>query len=215
MLEGYRSRFLPSAARTGIQSRYGQRPNWDVLGEVLSDGYEALWIHGYAHANAWLATGGAALRGPRVLIREEQTLLHGRPWYVRALKETALRALFARTYGLYIGEQNRRYFLRYGLDDDRLFPAPYCVDNDYFRRRAEELRPRRDELRARYRDRGRRPGRAVRRQAHSEEGAARAAGGVRARARAAAGVRCCSSARASCGRSSRRPRARTCTWPGS
>ena len=31
LLEGYRSRFLPSAARTGIQSRYGQRPNWDVL----------------------------------------------------------------------------------------------------------------------------------------------------------------------------------------
>ena len=86
LLEGYRSRFLPSAARTGIQSRYGQRPNWDVLGEVLADGYEALWIHGYAHANAWLATGGAALGGPRVLIRVEQTLLHGRPWYVRALK---------------------------------------------------------------------------------------------------------------------------------
>jgi glycosyltransferase involved in cell wall biosynthesis len=150
LLDGYRSRFLPSAARTGIQSRYGQRPNWDVLGEVLSDGYEALWIHGYAHANAWLATGGAAVRGPRVLIREEQTLLHDRPWYVRALKETALRALFARTYGLYIGEQNRRYFLHYGLDSERLFPARYCVDNEYFRRRAEELRPRRDELRARF-----------------------------------------------------------------
>jgi len=85
-----------------------------------------------------------------VLIREEQTLLHGRPWYVRALKDTALRALFSRAYGLYIGEQNRRYFRRYGLPEDRLFPARYCVDNEYFRRRAEELRPRRDELRARF-----------------------------------------------------------------
>src|SRR6187402_3406729 len=56
LLDGYRSRFLPSAAGTGIQSRYGQRPNWDVLGEVLSDGYDALWIHGYAHANTWLGT---------------------------------------------------------------------------------------------------------------------------------------------------------------
>ena len=150
LLDGYRSRFLPSAARTGIQSRYGQRPNWDVLGEALSDGYEALWIHGYAHANAWLATAGATLKHTQVLLREEQTLLHGRPWYVDALKDTALRALFSRAYGLYIGEQNRRYFRRYGLPESRLFPARYCVDNEYFRRRAEELRPRRDELRARF-----------------------------------------------------------------
>jgi len=150
LLDGYRSRFLPSAARTGIQSRYGQRPNWDVLAEVVSDGYDALWVHGYAHANAWLGAAGAALRGTRVLIREEQTLLHGRPWYVRALKDTALRALFARAYGLYIGKENRRYFLRYGLPEERLFPARYCVDNDYFRGRADELRPRRQELRARF-----------------------------------------------------------------
>ena len=148
LLEGYRSRFLPSAARTGIQAPYGAAPNLDVLREVLSDGYDTIWIHGYAHVNAWLAAAGAPFRRARVLIREEQTLLHERPWYKAALKEVALRTLFARAYGLYIGEQNRRYFLRYGLAEERLFPARYCVDNAFFRRRAEELRPRRDELRA-------------------------------------------------------------------
>lgn len=148
LLDGYRSRFLPSAARTGIQAPYGSAPNWDVLREVLSDGYDALWIHGYAHLNAWLAAAVAPLRHARVLIREEQTLLHERPWHKAALKEMALRPLFARAYGLYIGEENRRYFRHYGLADERLFPARYCVDNAYFRRRAEELQPRRDELRA-------------------------------------------------------------------
>jgi glycosyltransferase involved in cell wall biosynthesis len=150
LLDGYRSRFLPSAARTGIQSKYGQRPNWDVLAEALSGGYDALWFHGYAHANAWLGAVGAEVKRTPVLIREEQTLLHRRPWYLRAVKDTALRALFARAYGLYIGEQNRKYFLRYGLPAERLFRAPYCVDNDHFRGRAEELQRRRDELRARF-----------------------------------------------------------------
>src|SRR6266536_1583049 len=77
LLEGYRSRFLPSAARTGIQAPYGAAPNLDVLREVLSDGYDTIWIHGYAHVNAWLAAAGAPFRRVRVLIREEQTLLHG------------------------------------------------------------------------------------------------------------------------------------------
>jgi glycosyltransferase involved in cell wall biosynthesis len=150
LLEGYRSRFLPSAVRTGIQAPYGAAPNWDVLREVLSDGYDALWIHGYAHLNAWLAAAGAALRHTRVLIREEQTLLHDRPWHKKALKELALRSLFARAYGLYIGEENRRYLRHFGLPPERLFPARYCVDNVFFQKRAEELRSRRGELRARF-----------------------------------------------------------------
>jgi glycosyltransferase involved in cell wall biosynthesis len=150
LLDGYRSRFLASAARTGIQGTYGAAPNWDVLREVLTDGYDVLWIHGYAHLNAWLAAAAGPLRGCRILIREEQTLLHDRPWHKALLKEAALRALFSYVYGLYIGEQNRRYFLRYGMEEERLFPARYCVDNAYFRRRADELAPARDELRARF-----------------------------------------------------------------
>jgi glycosyltransferase involved in cell wall biosynthesis len=148
LLDGYYSRFLPSAARTRIQGRYGAAPNWDVLHEVLAERFDALWIHGYAHLNTWLAAAAGPLRGSRILLREEQTLLHDRPAHTTALKEIALRALFSRVYGLYIGEQNRRYLLRFGLDEQRLFPARYCVDNDYFRRRADELAPRRDELRA-------------------------------------------------------------------
>ena len=150
LLDGYRSRFLPSSVRSAEQGPYGLGPHWDVLREVLTDGYEAVWLHGYAHANAWLGSLGGALSGKRVLIREEQTLLHDRPAHKAVLKEVALRALFAQVYGLYIGEQNRRYFLRYGMPETRLFPARYCVDNAYFRRRAEELAPRRDELRARF-----------------------------------------------------------------
>lgn len=150
LLEGYHSRFLPSAARTGVQMRYGEAPNWDVLQELVAQRYDRIWIHGYAHANTWLATGAGRLGGARILIREEQTLLHERPWYRAALKEVALRALFSSTYGLYIGEQNRRYLRRFGLPEERLFAARYCVDNEFFRARARELRPQRQELRAQF-----------------------------------------------------------------
>ncbi len=147
LLDGYRSRFPPSATRKGP---YGAPPNCDLLREVFAERYDAIWIHGYAYANAWLAAAAAALRHSRVLIRDDQTLLHGRPWWKAALKEVALRALFSRAYGLYVGKQNRRYFRHYGLADERLFPASHCVDNDFFQRRADELQPQRSELRARF-----------------------------------------------------------------
>jgi glycosyltransferase involved in cell wall biosynthesis len=145
LLDGYRSRFLPSAAG---RNAHGGAPNWDVVREVLVERYDAIWVHGWAQANTWLAAAGSPFTGARMLIREEQTLLHGRPWYKTAVKEVALRALFRRSFGLFIGEENRRWLLHYGMPEERLFPARYCVDNDYFRGRAEELGSWRDGIRA-------------------------------------------------------------------
>jgi glycosyltransferase involved in cell wall biosynthesis len=150
LLDGYRSRFLPSAATTPILGTYGARPNWDIVRELTSRPYDAIWIHGYAHLNAWLVAALAQYTGTRILIREDQTLLHPRPWYKAAVKDTALRALFSLVYGLYTGEENRRYFRRYGLSDGRLFPARHCVDNEFFRARATELEHARGELRAQF-----------------------------------------------------------------
>jgi glycosyltransferase involved in cell wall biosynthesis len=36
------------------------------------------------------------------------------------------------------------------MPDERMYPAPYCVDNDELQRRADELAPRRTDLRARF-----------------------------------------------------------------
>jgi glycosyltransferase involved in cell wall biosynthesis len=148
LLDGYRSRFCPSATRSDVNGSFLRRPNWDILREVTSGQYDVLWVHGYAHPNAWLATAAARVCGVRLLIREDQTLLDGRPWYKRALKQVALRALFRQASGLYVGEQNRRYFRHYGMPDTRLFPAGHCVDNHFFHERATQLAPKRKAIRA-------------------------------------------------------------------
>jgi glycosyltransferase involved in cell wall biosynthesis len=49
---------------------------------------------------------------------------------------------------LYIGEGNRRFYLSNGVLEDRLFFAPYCVENERFRRAALELTGQRAEIRA-------------------------------------------------------------------
>ncbi len=150
LLDGYRSRILPSATRTDIAGSFLKRPNIDIVREATSGAYDVLWLHGYAHLTTWLAAAAARKRGMRVLIRDEQTLLHGRPRARAALKSVALRALYSQSSALYIGEQNRRYFARYGMPNDRMFAARYCVDNAVLQRRAAELAPHRAELRERF-----------------------------------------------------------------
>jgi glycosyltransferase involved in cell wall biosynthesis len=150
LLDGYRSNFLPSAARTDLSTRVLKQPNWDIIREIASGRFDVLWVHGYAHATTWLAVAAARARGLRVLIRDEQTLLHGRAPHKRALKQAALRVLYSQASALYIGEQNRRYFAHYGMPEERMFPAPYCVDNRYFRGMAATLRSQRCEMRARF-----------------------------------------------------------------
>jgi glycosyltransferase involved in cell wall biosynthesis len=150
LLEGYRWRVCRSAEGAQFGDGLLRRPSWDIIREVALGPYEVLWAHSYSNLNTWLTVVPARLRGVRTLIREEQTLLRSRPWYKRALKQVALRGLFALSGGLYIGEQNRRYFRHYGMPVNRLFPARYCVDNGSLQRRAAELAPLRAEIRTRF-----------------------------------------------------------------
>ncbi len=150
ILGGYGHRFLSSAARTDVGGRFLKKPNLDIVRAVARGGYDAVWVHGYAHLTTWLAAAAARASGARVLIRDEQTLLHGRPAGRRAMKAVALRALYAQSSALYIGEQNRRYFRRYGMPEERMWPARYCVDNAFFRTQAEALAPHRAGIRARF-----------------------------------------------------------------
>lgn len=150
MVDGYDARFVPSARKRKIQQGFFQIPNWDILRETASGKYDVVWVHGYAHLNTWLAASASAFSGTKFLIREEQTLLNERPWHKRLMKAVMLRFLFSTSYGLYIGNNNRRYFENYGMPSERLFPARYCVDNGFFRGKAEEMAPRKKEIRSKF-----------------------------------------------------------------
>lgn len=147
LLGGYRWRILPSAARTGIGDTAHRRPHWDIVRDVMRGGFDVLWVHGHQHLATWLAAGAARLRGMRVLVRDEQTLLHRRPFPRSLVRGVALRALYSQSSALYIGEANRRHFQHHGMPASRMFAAPYCVDNGRFAAAARALQPQRAAIR--------------------------------------------------------------------
>ncbi len=148
LLGGYRSEFLRAADGNDVLGGFFALRDLDVIRRIAGGAYDAVWVHGYSYLTIWLAMTTAWLCRRPVLLREEQTLLHDRPWPKRWARDLVLRALLRRVYGLYIGSSNRAYFRRYGVPEHRLFFAPYCVDNDFFRQEAMRLASRKGELRA-------------------------------------------------------------------
>jgi glycosyltransferase involved in cell wall biosynthesis len=148
LLEGYRYRFMPSARGrklTGDQVLY--RPSLDVVKAATDGAFDAVWVHGYANLNTWLAFALSQIRGKAFLVRDDPILEHSRSAWRRMVKSPILRFVFSRSIGLYVGEQNRRYLLHYGMAEERLFPAIHCVDNGFFQASAAALAERRVSLR--------------------------------------------------------------------
>jgi glycosyltransferase involved in cell wall biosynthesis len=155
LLGGYRHGFCSSSRRTPIGGGPLARRNLDLIPRLRE--FDVTWAHGYAHLTAWLAFLAARRWRKPFLLREEATLLPRRSQLRLAVKGPLLRLMFASAWGLYIGEQNRRYLEHYGMAPERMFPARYAVDNSFFRSAAERLRPVAPELKAELGLRGDRP----------------------------------------------------------
>lgn len=148
LLEGYRHSFLPAWGSRSTLSFW--RPFTRHLGrEITRGGFDALWVHGYAHQSTLRAMRLGRRLGIPVLLRGESHLTSHPRGLARAfVKDVFLRWLFSGVDAfLTIGTLNRAYYRHYGAPESRLFPMPYAVDNGYFRARAEESAPTRDLLR--------------------------------------------------------------------
>ena len=148
LLEGYRYEFLPGLWRHGPVT--GQRPiNWGFGRRLRRKHFDALWVHGYARFVNWAAMLRAKAGGLKVLVRDEASEISADR---SALRRQAKRLFFRALVGvadayLAIGSANRDYYLSQGIAPGRLFPMPYCVDNDFFASRASAAATSREDLR--------------------------------------------------------------------
>ncbi len=138
LLEGYPHEFLRDPLR-------------EIPGVLDRHRFDVIWVSGCTDLWAWRSFAAAWRRRRPVLLFGDSHLLDRKPWTKRLLKRCLYGTLFPRLAGaLYVGRVNRMFFEHYGIRHDRLFPAPHCVDNDFFHSRAEALRGQRDQLRDRF-----------------------------------------------------------------
>src|SRR5688500_3190556 len=145
LLDGYRHSFLPNTARAADVSRFRgvQLSGLDDL--LTSDRPDALLVLGWqtlAHVQMIRAAWNV---GVPVLVRGESNLQRSPSRGLRGLARRVLwvparsrlyTAVFRRVEAfLVIGSRNRDYYRSFGVPDEKMFWAPYGVDNDWFRMR--------------------------------------------------------------------------------
>jgi glycosyltransferase involved in cell wall biosynthesis len=142
LLDGYQHAFLPNTAQRPDVSRFNgvrlTRPE-----SVLREGrFDVLLLLGWqtlAHIQmlnaAWNAGIPTIVRGESTLQREPAVGMQGlmRRILWLPMRQRLYRAAFERVAAfLVIGSRNRDYYRSFGVQDEKLYWAPYGVDNDWF-----------------------------------------------------------------------------------
>lgn len=153
LLEGYRHHFLPNLRRSNDVRGTTSMINPRIVGEILRNRYDAVWMHGYMFVSDWLALAASCFSGTPILYRSEASLYYDanvrRPLLLRIVKPRLLRFLFRRVARfLAIGTLNREFYIAHGARPEKVFHVPYTVDNDHFAQKTSEYQRQRDRIRA-------------------------------------------------------------------
>jgi len=153
LLDGYKYVFLPKL-RDGQDVSFAMPLNHGIVSRLRGHGgepaFDALWVHGYATANALHGLIAAKTLGIPVLLRADMWLGDRPRNIVRLALKSASLAVLKRMVDavLPVGTLNTSYWRYYFGDDIPQFLMPYAVDNDYFAQRAREARATRASLQA-------------------------------------------------------------------
>lgn len=139
ILGGYDSTFLRTGEPKGKWEQRTEFMQFSLRRALAGWSPEAVYFHGYDNPAFWPAMAWCRRHGVTVLLRGENEDVLERPPLRRTARELFLRTLLPRIDAfLYIGVENKQFFLRRGIPESRLFYVPYSVDNDYFRAGASD-----------------------------------------------------------------------------
>ena len=141
LLDGYKHEFLPKLRDAGgvtVTSPLNHGIFSRLAGHRGQRKYDALWVHGYATANAMQGILAANLLGIPVLLRADMWLgdraRSGPKLAAKQLFFEGLKRLIDAT--LPVGTRNAEYWRHHMGEDHPQFLMPYAVDNDYFEQRS-------------------------------------------------------------------------------
>ena len=143
LLEGYDSRFLRNFSPRANHDSFWSKFNPGIVSELRRGRFDALLLHGYSSPTEWLALLTARLSRIPVFFRGEVVRRAPAGWFPpKWFKDTLLRSWCKRIdAALPINSAARNFYEHYGVARERIFWAPYAVDNDFWKARAAELTP--------------------------------------------------------------------------
>jgi glycosyltransferase involved in cell wall biosynthesis len=138
LMAGYRPVFLGERSKVRVPGGFFSLIAPEIWREVRSGKYDVLLLHGHAHAANLIALLAAKTKGIPVMMRGDTHLALRRGLVKRLLRRLLIGGLyyFCDRF-LAIGSANRAFYLAMGVPAEKIFLAPYSVDNARFIRQSQ------------------------------------------------------------------------------
>ena len=128
LLTGYNHEFLAEADLIN-ETGFWVINNPSVVSALKKYSPDVVQLHGYAELTMLRALFWCNWKSIPVLLSTDSSLLYRRVAWKRILKDILLTKLFSMFYGVIAtGDNNTNYFRNYGVKAERIFRAPFTVD---------------------------------------------------------------------------------------
>lgn len=132
LLDGYEYSFVTNIAVDKGSHHFKGIDNPTLNSEIENWNADSVLVFGWAYKSHLACLRYFKNKIP-VLFRGDSTLLDETPGLKKIIRRIFLRYIYSNVdYALYVGENNKRYFLAHGLKEQKLVFAPHAVDNDRF-----------------------------------------------------------------------------------
>lgn len=132
LLEGYEYTFVKNISKQPGSHHFRGIDNPTLNSEIEAWHPDAILVTGWAFRSHLKCLKYFKGKVP-VLFRGDSTLLNEKPGVKRILRRMFLRYVYSFVdYALYVGADNKDYFLAHGLKPEQLVFVPHAVDNDRF-----------------------------------------------------------------------------------
>ncbi len=149
LLDGYQHTVLNHDEPAGLRPLLIRKYEAQIRTALRTRPVDMVWLHGWNHPYVVAAWKVARDMGLPIMLRGETS--HGsitggktmkffhRLYYTRKFRDVS--AFLA------LGSLNRKLYLSYGVDENKIFLVPHAVDNTFFQSRVELAHQSRDKLR--------------------------------------------------------------------
>jgi len=132
LLDGYEYTFVKNIAEDPGSHHFKGLINPTLNAEVSDWAPDAVLVYGWSYHSHLRCMRHFHGKVP-VLFRGDSTLLDERPGIKQRMRRFFLRWVYRHVdYALYVGTNNKQYFLQHGLREEQLVLAPHAIDNDRF-----------------------------------------------------------------------------------
>lgn len=132
LLEGYEYTFVRNIASDQGSHRYKGIDNPTLNKEIDAWGAQAILVFGWAYKSHLGCIRHFKNKIP-VLFRGDSTLLDETGGIKQIIRRVLLRYVYSFIdYALYVGQNNKNYYLKHGINERQLVFVPHAIDNDRF-----------------------------------------------------------------------------------